>query len=213
MARLLLPDTSTRPAPRVELVAGKIPGSMTLRPASRAVHHRRALLARVRGQAQAQDFPAASGPRRGGCAPRRGAPGGAGRTHKPRMRGVRQHAKTKGCCSSAPAPHDGGGPEDEFNEKFYSMQAPHGRGHSLPDRRPVCAHRAGTHSRQARCATCAYRKTPIRATGSNGLHPPAGSFCLAGLNYGKGRRRVGAVRRPAAGRTRGRGKEYQNEGP
>ena len=28
------------------------------------------------------------------------------------------------------APHDGGGPEDEFNEKFYSMQAPHGRGHA-----------------------------------------------------------------------------------
>ena len=48
------------------MVAGKIPGLTTLRPASRAVHHRRALLARVRGQAQAQDFPAASGPRRGG---------------------------------------------------------------------------------------------------------------------------------------------------
>ena len=31
------------------LVAVKIPGLTTLRPASRAVHHRRALLARVRG--------------------------------------------------------------------------------------------------------------------------------------------------------------------
>ena len=51
------------------LMSVKIPGLTTLRPASRAVHHRRALLARVRGQAQAQDYPAASGPRRGGCAP------------------------------------------------------------------------------------------------------------------------------------------------
>ena len=51
------------------MVAVKSPGLTTLRPASRAVHHRRALLARVRGQAQAQDFSAASGPRRGGCAP------------------------------------------------------------------------------------------------------------------------------------------------
>jgi hypothetical protein len=159
------------------MVAVKIPGSTTLRPASRAVHHRRALLARVRGQAQAQDFSSASGPRRGGCAPRRGAPGGAGRTHKPRMTGVRQHAKTRGCCSSAPAPHDGGGPEDELNEKFYSMQAPRRRGHASRTGGPVCAHRAGTHRRQARCATCAYRKTPIRATGSNGLntHQPAAS--------------------------------------
>ena len=111
------------------------------------------------------------------------------------------------------APHDGGGPEDEFNEKFYSMQAPHGRGPRLPDRRPVCAHRAGTHSRQARCATCAYQKTPIRATGSNGLntHQPAAGGGRV-VNQGKGLR-VGAVRRPAAGRTRGRGKEYQDEGP
>ena len=82
-------------------------------------------------------------------------------------------------------------------------------GARLPDRRPVCAHRAGTHSRQARCATCAYQKTPVRATGSNGLnthHPPAGGGRV--VNQGKGLR-VGAVRRPAAGRTRGRGKEYR----
>ena len=133
------------------LMSAKIPGLTTLRPASRGVHHHLALLARVRGQAQAQDFPAASGPRRGGCAPRRGAPGGAGRTHKPRMTGVRQHAKTRGCCSSAPAPHDGGGPEDEFNEKFYSMQAPHGRG---PDSRTGarCAHTGPGHTAARRDA-------------------------------------------------------------
>ena len=82
------------------LVAGKIPGLTTLRPASRAVHHRRALLARVRGQAQAQDFSAASGPRRGGCAPRRGAPGGERKPHKPRTTGVRQRARTRGCFAS-----------------------------------------------------------------------------------------------------------------
>ena len=82
------------------LVAGKIPGLTTLRPASRAVHHRRALLARVRGQAQAQDFSAASGPRRGGCAPRRGAPGGERKPHKPRTTGVRQPARTNGCFAS-----------------------------------------------------------------------------------------------------------------
>ena len=158
------------------LVAGKIPGSMTLRPASRAVHHRRALLARVRGQAQAQDFPAASGPRRGGCAPRRGAPGGAGRTHKPRMRGVRQHAKTRGCCSSAPAPHDGGGPEDEFNEKFYSMQAPHGRG---PDSRTGarCAHTGPGHTAARRDAQPARTgKHPFgRLVATGYTHQPAPS--------------------------------------
>ena len=84
------------------------------------------------------------------------------------------------------APHDGGGPEDEFNEKFYSMQAPHGRGHRFPGPAPgVRTPGAGTHSRQARCATCAYRKTPIRATGSNGLHPPAGSLLPGGFELRK----------------------------
>ena len=82
------------------LVAGKIPGLTTLRPASRGVHHHLALLARVRGQAQAQDFSAASGPRRGGCAPRRGAPGGERKPHKPRTTGVRQRARTRGCFAS-----------------------------------------------------------------------------------------------------------------
>ncbi len=83
-----------------ELVAVKIPGLTTLRPASRAVHHRRALLARVRGQAQAQDFSAASGPRRGGGHSPRGATRGVGRTHKPRTTGVRPLARTNGCFAS-----------------------------------------------------------------------------------------------------------------
>ena len=81
------------------LVAGKIPGLTTLRPASRAVHHRRALLARVRGQAQAQDFPATSGPRRGG----------RGRTY-------------------TQAPHDGGPPVCKDKRMLFVSTCPARRG-------------------------------------------------------------------------------------
>ena len=159
------------------LVAVKIPGLTTLRPASRAVHHRRALLARVRGQAQAQDYSAASGPRRGGCAPRRGAPGGVGRTHKPRTDGDPPACKDKRMFCFLTSPPDGGSPASLCASKLAERTAPRRRGHASRTGGPVCAHRAGTHRRQAGCATCASWKTPIRATGSNGLntHQPAAS--------------------------------------
>ena len=43
---------------------------------------------------------AALGPRRGGCAPGRGATGGVGKPHKPRTTGVCQRARTSGCFAS-----------------------------------------------------------------------------------------------------------------
>ena len=118
------------------MVAGKIPGLTTLRPASRAVHHRRALLARVRGQAQAQDFSAASGPRRGGCAPRRGATGG-GRTdtQAPHGRGsARVQGQTDVLLPDFPARRGFTG----FTLRFQAGRAhrPAQAGARLTDRRP-----------------------------------------------------------------------------
>ena len=55
MARPLPPDKSTRARAQGGLVSAKIPGLMTLRPASRGVHHHLALLARGRGRHHAQD--------------------------------------------------------------------------------------------------------------------------------------------------------------
>ena len=120
----------------------------------------------------------ASGPRRGGCAPRRGAPGGGvGRTHKPRTDGDPPACKDKRMLFVSTCPARRGWTRGRTQREVLLNAGPARTGARLTDRRPVCAHRAGTHRRQARCATCAYRKTPIQATGSNGLntHQPAAS--------------------------------------
>ena len=194
------------------LVAGKIPGLTTLRPASRGVHHHLALLARGRGRHHAQDShqPLA---RAAGAVPLAAArrEGKANHTSPARRGSASLQGQEDVLLPDCPARR--GWTRGRIQREVLLNAGPARTGARLPDRRPVCAHRAGTHSRQARCATCAYQKTPVRATGSNGLnthHPPAGGGRV--VNQGKGLR-VGAVRRPAAGRTRGRGKEYQDEGP
>ena len=118
------------------MVAVKIPGLTTLRPASRAVHHRRALLARVRGQAQAQDFPAASGPRRGGCAPRRGATGEERKPHKPRTDGDPPACKDKRMLFVSTCPARRGWTRGRTQREVLLNAGPAQAGARLPDRRP-----------------------------------------------------------------------------
>ena len=56
------------------------------------------------------------------------------------------------------SPPDGGSPASLCASKLAKRTAPRRRGHASRTGGPVCAHRAGTHRRQARCATWAYRK-------------------------------------------------------
>ena len=176
MARPLPPDKSTRARAQGGLMSVKIPGLTTLRPASRAVHHRRALLARGRGRHHAQDSHQPQA-RAAGAVPLAAARREGKETHtSPARRGSASVQRQKDVLlPDCPARRGSTGRLHPPNRS--RDHRPAWPGARFKDRRPVCAHRAGTHRRQARCASCAYQKTPIRATGSNGLntHQPAPS--------------------------------------
>ena len=148
-------------------------------------HNLRALLTRARGQPQTQDFPPASGPRRGGCAPaaarregqdghtspaRRGSASMQGqedavRQHLPRTTGVDPRTNSTRSCTQCRPRTDGGTPPGPAP----GVRTP-GRDTPPPG---------------------AMRNLRVPENADSGdwwqrvEHPPAGRFCLAGLNHGK----------------------------
>ena len=171
MARPLPPDKSTRACAQGGLMSAKIPGLMTLRPRFERRPSPPLPPCPWARPASCPRLSSASGPRRGGCAPLLGATGGVGRTHKPRTTGVRQRARTNGCCSSASPPHDGGLPV-HYSHLVAAGTPPRMDGDQIQG--TVCAHRAWTHRRQADSATAGVTEN----AGSDDCyqrveHPPA----------------------------------------
>ncbi len=150
MARPLPPDKSTRARAQGGLMSAKIPGLMTLRPASRGVHHHLALLARGRGRHHAQDSHQPQA-RAAGAVPLSSARRGVGWTHKPRKGGGPPACKDKRMLFLSTCPARRGSTGALQPPSGGRHTAPHGRGSDLRTG-ARCAHTGPGHTAARRIA-------------------------------------------------------------